>query len=139
MAVTVLKNVGVTIAGTDISDHVREVAIDDGYEELDDTVMTHLARSTLGGLATPSITVKCLQDYAAGKTHELFRAAVNTSTAVIIRRDRSAVRSGTNPEWEFTGKVFSYNPITGGVGTIEEPAVLFKSTGTPFSYKTAAT
>lgn len=137
MAIEVLKDVGVTIAGTSISDHVMEVTIDDGYEELDDTVMTHTARSTMAGLPTPSLTIKFKQDYASAKTHELLRAAVNVSTAVIVRKTASAIRSGTNPEWHFTGKLFSYQPIAGQVGGQQEPSVTFKSTGTPFSYFTA--
>lgn len=139
MAVETLTGVGVTIAGTDISDHVKSVSIDDGRAEFDDTVMSHAAKSTLGGLPEPSITISFLQDYAATKTHALLRAAVNTSTAVVVRAKSGTARSGTNPEWQLTGKIFNYKPLDGSAGQFQTPSVTFKSAGTAMSEVTAAT
>lgn len=139
MAVETLTGVGVTVAGTDLSNRVKSVTIDDGREEHDDTVMSHLARSVFGGLPTPSVTITFLQDYAAANVHEVLRAAVNVSTAVIVRLKASVARSATNPEWQFTGKLMSYQPIDGPVGALQERSVTFRSTGTPFTYLTTAT
>ena len=138
MAIATLSGCLITIAGTDISDHVKEVDVDDGREEFDDTVMSHTAKSTTGGLPNPSITLKNIQDYGAGKTHELFKAAVNVSTAVVVRVTSSA-RSGTNPEFQLIGKILQYKPIAGQAGKFQEPSVKFVSTGTPMSTVTTAT
>ena len=139
MAVETLIGVSVLIAGTDISDHVKSVTIDDARDEFDDTVMSHVAKSTTGGLPSPSITISFLQDYASAKTHALLRAAVNVSTAVVIRKTAGTIRSGTNPEFQFTGKLMKYAPISGSVGQFQVPSVTFVSTGTALSEVTTAT
>lgn len=139
MAVVTLTGVGVTVAGTDLSNRVKSVTINDDREELDDTVMSHSARSIFGGLPTPGITITFLQDYAASNVHEVLRAAVNVSTTVVVRLTSSAARSATNPEWHFTGKLMSYQPIDGAVGALQERSVTFRPTGTPFTYLTTAT
>ena len=139
MAVEVLTGCSVTIAGTDISDRVREVVIDDGVEEFDNMTMAHSARSTGAGVPNPSITLKLQQDYAAGKTHELLRAAKGTTSAIIIRLKAGISRSATNPEWHFVGFLPRYTPISGQVAQAQEPSVTFKSAGTPFTYLTTAT
>jgi hypothetical protein len=139
MAVVTLTSAAVTIGSTDISDHVKEVTIDDARDENDDTVLSMTAKSMTGGLPNPSITLKLRQDYAASKTHELIKAAQNTSTIVIVRPDSTSVRSGTNPEWHFHGKVLQYQPVAGAAGVFQEPSVKFEPIGTPFSQLTTST
>lgn len=138
MAVVTLTGASVLIAATDISDHVKEVTIDDGRDENDDTVISMTAKSMTGGLPTPSITLKLRQDYAASKTHALIRAAINVATAVVVRPVAATIRSETNPEWHFTGKVLQYQPLAGQAGQFQEPTVKFEPTGTPFTYLTTA-
>lgn len=139
MAVVVFAGASVLIAGTDISDHVKDVTIDDGREENDDTVISMTAKSMTGGMPNPSITLKLRQDYASAKTHALLRAAVNVSTAVVVRPVAGTIRSGTNPDWEFTGKILQYQPIAGSAGQFQEPSVTFVATGTGLSEKTTST
>lgn len=139
MAVVTFTGASVLVAGTDISDHVKEVTIDDGREENDDTTVNMTAKSMTGGLPTPSVTLKMRQDYAATKTHALIRAAVNVSTAVVIRPVAGTIRSATNPDWQFTGKVLQYVPIGAQAGQFQEPTVKFEPTGTPLSELTTAT
>jgi hypothetical protein len=139
MAVLTFTGASVLIAGTDISDHVKEVTIDDGREENDDTTVNMTAKSLTGGLPTPSVTLKIRQDYASAKTHALIRAAVNIATAVVIRPVAATIRSATNPDWQFTGKVLRYQPIAGTAGQFQELTVKFEPTGTPLSELTTAT
>lgn len=138
MAVVTFTGASVLVAATDISDHVTEVTIDDGRDENDDTVVSMTARSKTGGLPNPSITLKMRQDYAATKTHALIKAAVNTSTAVVVRPVAGTIRSATNPDWQFTGKVLQYQPIAGQAGQFQVPTVKFEPTGTPLSEVTSA-
>src|SRR3990167_9453839 len=106
MAVTILSGGLVLVGGTDISDHVKSVDVNDDRAVFDDTVLSHVAKSETGGLPEPTITLNFLQDYASGKTHALLRAAVNVSTAVVVRPS-TAIRSGTNPEFQMSGKIFN--------------------------------
>lgn len=138
MAVEVLTGCQVTVGNVDLSDHCRSVTIDDAYEEKENTVMSHAAKSTMGGIPTPSIKLRLLQDYAAGKTHETLRPLVKTNVAIIIRRT-TAIRSGTNPEWQLTGYFGSYQPIAGSPGDLQEVEAEFKSAGTAMSYLTTST
>ena len=113
MAVVTLTGASVLIATTDLSDHIKEVTIDDARDENDDTVLSMTAKSMTGGLPSPTITIKIRQDYAASKTNEIIRAAVNVATAIIVRPLSGTARSATNPEWHFTGKVLQYQPLAG--------------------------
>src|SRR3990167_3083076 len=139
MAVVTFTSASVLVAGTDISDHVKEVTMDDGGEENDDTTVNMTAKSMTGGLPTPSVTLKMRQDYAASKTHALIRAAVNVSTAVVLRPVAATIRSATNPDWQFTGKVLQYQPIAATAGQFQTPSVTFVATGTQLSEVTTAT
>lgn len=139
MAVVTFTGASVKVAGTDISDHVTEVTIDDARDENDDTTVNMTAKSMTGGLPTPSVTLKMRQDYASSKTHALIRAAVNVATAVIVRPVGGTARSATNPDYEFTGKVLQYQPIAGQAGQFQTPTVKFEPTGTPLSELTTST
>ena len=139
MAVVTLTGASVLIATTDLSDHVKEVTIDDARDENDDTVLSMTAKSMTGGLPAPTITLKMRQDYAASKTNEKLRAAVDTSTAVVVRPKSGTARSATNPEWHFTGKILQFQPLAGTAGQFQEPTVVFQPTGTPLTYLTTST
>jgi len=139
MAVVTLTGASVLIATTDLSDHIKEVTIDDARDENDDTVLSMTAKSMTGGLPSPTITIKIRQDYAASKTNEIIRAAVNVATAIIVRPLSGTARSATNPEWHFTGKVLQYQPLAGAAGQFQEPSVVFQPTGTPITYLTTST
>ena len=67
MATFVLYDASVSVAGTDLSDHVRSVTVDAGQNMVDDTVMADTFVSNAAGLATWSVTVEFLQDYASSK------------------------------------------------------------------------
>jgi hypothetical protein len=139
MAISTLTDVGLTIAGTDLSDHCKSVTIDDGRVEYDDTVLSHTAQSKTGGLPTPKITAVLIQDFAASKTHEILKAALNVSTAIIIRRTAGSARGAANPEYAFTGKLHQYQPIAGKAGDFNEVTAVFEPAGKPFTVLTTST
>ena len=108
MASMVLYDAFLSVGGTDLSDHVRSVTIDAGTTMQDDTAMGDTFQSNANGLATWSITVEFLQDYAASKVDATLYPLLGpsaTNAALVIR-----------PASGSTGVLESYNPVAGSVG-----------------------
>ena len=119
MATFVLYNASVTINSVDLSDHVRSVSIDAGQNLVDDTAMGDTFQSNAAGLLTASITVEFLQDYASSEVDQTIGPLLSISQAafpVAIRPDAAASASGTNPNYNCSCVLESYNPIAGSVG-----------------------
>lgn len=136
MAITVLYDASVVINSVDLSDHVREVTIDDGVEEKDNTVMSNAAKSVTGGQRAWNIKVVFFQDYASAKVHATIRALVNTTTTIVVKPLSSAA-AATNPKWTGTAFVPKYNPIGATVGELQLITVDFKNAGSILTYAEA--
>ncbi len=140
MAIAVLDKASILVNAVDLSAWTVSIGISDGKEEHDVTVFQNTARSFIGGLNTPEVKATFRQDFAAGGPHETLRGIVGTSVAVIVRYDGTAIRSGTNPEWAYTGVLLAYEPFGAGAhGAVPEFEVTFRPTGTPFTCLTTAT
>lgn len=128
MATFVLYDAYVTVAGVDLSDHVRSVTVDAGQNMADDTAMGDAFVSNAAGLATWSISVEFLQDYASGKVDATLQPllGIGTTAALVVRPTSSAV-SATNPDYHGTGILESYNPIGGAVGDQAMASATFQS------------
>lgn len=118
MASMVLYDAFLSVGGTDLSDHVRSVTIDAGTTMQDDTAMGDTFQSNTNGLATWSVTVEFLQDYAASKVDATLYPllGVAATNAALVIRPASGVKATDNPQWTGTGVLESYNPVAGSVG-----------------------
>jgi hypothetical protein len=118
MASMVLYDAFLSVGGTDLSDHVRSVTIDAGTTMQDDTAMGDTFQSNANGLATWSITVEFLQDYAASKVDATLYPLLGPSAtnAALVIRPASGSTATANPQWTGTGVLESYNPVAGSVG-----------------------
>ena len=117
MATLVLYDAFVSVAGTDLSDHVRSVTIDAGQNLVDDTAMGDTFQSNAASLATWSVSVEFLQDYAASQVDATLQPLLGIgNTAALIIRATSPAASSTNPQYSGTAILESYNPISGSVG-----------------------
>lgn len=136
----ILDNAFVSVNGVDLSDHVREVNVDDSSTEVDNRTMGHRATSTKVGSITWSITVRFLQNFAASKVHAtLLPLLRRNDVAVIVRVDKDDAVSATNPEISGTAYFGRYSPVAGAVGTQQEPVAEFKAAGDPLTYTTVPT
>lgn len=116
MAKFVLKDVFLSIAGTNISDHLKQITVENGAEEVAGEAMGDATRFFLSGaMKVQSLSIELFQDFAASESHALLNAAVNTSTAIIIK-PTSAATSATNPRWYGNMMCTSYNPLSGSIG-----------------------
>lgn len=128
MATFVLYDAHLSVAGTDLSDHVRSVTIDAGQNLVDDTAMGDAFVSNAAGLATWSISVEFLQDYATSKVDATLEALLGIgNTAALIVRPTSSAKGSANPEYTGTGILESYNPIGGAVGDQSMASATFQS------------
>lgn len=132
----ILRNAFVSLNGVNLSDEVREVSVEDGRAEHDDTVMSHTAESVEAGMPQWTITVRLRQNYAAGKTNATVRPLVGTKVTVVVRPDAGPV-SATNEQITGIGLLSKYTPIGGAVGQPQEPTLSFRNAGTALAYATA--
>ena len=128
MATFVLYDAYVTVAGVDLSDHVKSVTVDAGQNMVDDTAMGDAFVSNAAGLATWSISVEFLQDYALSKVDATLQPllGIGTTAALVVRPTSGAV-SATNPDYHGTGILESYNPVGGAVGDQAMASATFQS------------
>lgn len=126
MAIYTFTDGFLSVAGTDLSDHVTSITLDTGVEAQDKTAMGDSSRQSIAGLSTWSVTAEIQQDFAAGELDAIIAALTNNEAALVIRPTSSAVGT-TNPEWTGTGLLTSYNPISGAVGDLAMASVTFEA------------
>jgi hypothetical protein len=127
MAIFVFKEAFLSIAASDLSDHVKSVTLNTGIETGDKTAMGNDTRQMKGGLKTWSITAAFHQDFAAGELDAVIAALTNNEAALEVRPTDAAV-STTNPKWTGTGLLTAYTPFGGSVGdTPAEASVTFEA------------
>ena len=129
MAKTVLTDAFVSIAGNDISDHVRTVTLNYSAEEQDDTTMGDDTRTNLGGLKTWSLDLEVANDFAASQVDSIIFPLVGTQVAVVFRPTSAAV-GASNPQYSGTGMLSTYNPVGQSVGDLATAPITIVSAGT---------
>lgn len=131
MAKIVLKDAFIQIDGTDLSDHVSSVTIEDSAEEVDLTGFGADYREFGQGLKDATITATVFQDFAAASVdavlHPLYASG---GTFGVVVRPTSATKSATNPEYTLVSRLFTYSPLAGGVGEASTTDVTFRNAGT---------
>tara|TARA_R110000824_G_scaffold18676_5_gene73591 strand:- start:8038 stop:8460 length:423 start_codon:yes stop_codon:yes gene_type:complete len=130
MATLVMYNAYASIAGVNLSDHVRTVTLDTGQNMLDDTAMGDTTVSNAAGLATWSVTIEFLQDYAASNVDATLEGELgiaNTSGTALILKPNGATTATANPKYTGTAILESYNPIAGTVGDQAMATATFQS------------
>ena len=118
MAEKILKNAYVSVGGTDLSNRVRSVTLNDLTELQDKTTMGCNTRARKAGLNDWNVSVEFLQDYAAGSVHATIKAAKGTSVALVVRPE-NAVAGAENPEQSGNIVIENYNPVAGAVGDLQ--------------------
>ena len=126
MATYIFKDGYVSMAGQDLSDHVKSITLDDGIETQDKTAMGMDSRQMKGGLKTWSITVELHQDFASNEVDDVVDGLTDREAALIVKPNGDTT-SSTNPKWTGTGLLTSYNPIGGSVGDLAGASLTFEA------------
>lgn len=139
MAKHVLKDAFISVDGVDLSDHCSSVTVESTFDEQDATGFGATYKEILQGLGDGTITLSVLQDYDAGSVDAtLWPLSQSGNTfAVIVRADSGAV-SATNPQFDMTGVLLSYNPIAGSVGETNTTDVTIRNAASTGIVRTTA-
>ncbi len=130
MAHLVLTSAVVSVAGADLSDHVRSVNVEYTAEDVDDTDMASGGtRERLGGLKDYTVTIEFAQDYAASEVDATLFSNVGALIAWSGRPTDAAI-SATNPSFNGTALLTSYAPLAGAVGELATTSITLPGSGT---------
>lgn len=122
----------VEINNVDLSDHVREFALDQSVEELPDNVHGDNTSKVRAGLEDWTVTVTFLQDFASGEvdaTLEALTAVGTTEFDIIVGADRTNSVSASNPRYSGKAILANYRPLGGAHGQNLEATATFRPAG----------
>ncbi len=124
MAKLVLTNAFFSVNAVDLSSRVRQVAINYEADAVDQSTMGDGTHTFLAGLKNYSVDVTFAQDFAAGNVDATLFPLVGTAIAVEFR-PTTAARSATNPGYNATMLLASYNPVGTQINALHEAPVRF--------------
>lgn len=124
----VLKFGFVEIDATDLSDHCSSISLESTFDEVDLTGMGGNYKEYGQGMGDLTLTLDVFQDHASASVDDTLWPLSQTGEAfdVVLRTDDGVV-SATNPEYRFSGKLFSYSPISGSVGDANTTSVSIRN------------
>lgn len=117
----------VTWNGTDISQWVTNISVEDTRDEVDVTGFGETYREFTDGLGDASVTMTVLQDTAASATDATLYPSYANRTAGTLKF--KANTSGTIV-YTLVGKIYSWPPVSGGVGDANTIDVSIRNSGT---------
>lgn len=117
MATFVIKNPIVTVNSVDISDHCSQATIETSFDDVDFTAFGSIYKKIGQGLGDATITLSVFQDFAAGSIDATLWPLSQSGAAfpVTVKPTNAAV-SATNPRFDMTGVLLTYNPLDGSIG-----------------------
>jgi hypothetical protein len=130
MAKFVLTDARFEIGGTDLSDHVESITLNYESDTPETTAMGDGTHIFAGGLKNWSVDISFRQDLAASEVDATFFPLVGTTAAIKIRNSATNSVSATNPSYEGTALVASYQPIGNAVGETANAPVKLMCAGT---------
>ena len=127
MAVLNFNDAFLSIGGIDLSDHIESVKLEVRPDMLEKTAMSDTEHRFQQGLQDWSLEVTFYQDYAGGSVDATLWALVGAASgsAMVLRPD-SAAKGAANPKYTATLIFEGYEPLTGGVGTLQKVTAKFR-------------
>jgi hypothetical protein len=117
-----------TVNGTDLSQYVTNVSVEDSADEVDVTGFSQTYREFTPGLKDSTITATFLADFEAGSGPDAILAPLyynNTAGTVKVKPQTSGTVVFTQ-----VSKIYSYPPVNGGVGDANTFDTTFRNSGT---------
>ena len=100
MAVFVLKNAWVRIAGVDVTDHITEVEVAMTADEAEFTTMGAGGRQRAQGLRDDSFTFTANSDFAANSIDSLIFPIFDAGSTILVEvAAQGSTISATNPKY----------------------------------------
>ena len=125
MAVVVLKDAYISVAGQELSSRTNSVTLNYEIDSVEVTSFGDLGHKFIGGLQNVSCELSLQQDYAATNVEVTLYPLVGTTTTVIIKPVNTTT-SATNPAYTLTGTYLAaHTPVAGAVGELAMTSVTF--------------
>jgi hypothetical protein len=126
----VATDVKVTINGTNFSDHIAQVSLEQTSDEIETTAFgTEWRQRIGGGLKDASISIDFHQDFGAGSVDAILSPLFGSIATVVVVPTSGSV-SATNPSFTGTFSVVQYSPVASSVGDLATLSVSWPSAGT---------
>jgi len=140
MAIFYQNNAGFKIStdGTtyvDLTDHVTQLTINRGFDELDVTAMGALGHAFIAGLESSTISVDFLNDDATAQVMTTLNTLVGTNAKFKILQTTvpgtpsTGTPSATNPLYSGLVLVNKLTPVAGKVGDVAVQSLTFTVSG----------
>ncbi len=136
---SVIVSTSTGAGANDLSNRVMKLTLARDGDEHDDTTMGQTAHSRIIGLESWSFKTDMIQSFSTSdgglNTNQLLntlyglRTTLNQKFLVTVRKDATAIRSTSNPEWSGLCVLKGYSPIDGGVGDLLKSSVEFLGSG----------
>lgn len=114
-----------SVAGVDLTDHVKSITINYDYDDVDITAMGATAKAHAAGLRDDSIEIEYYQDFATGKVDATINGLLGGSGATVIVQTSGTTVSTSNPKYTLVGIPFTYSPMDASVGDASMTKVKF--------------
>jgi hypothetical protein len=126
----VATDVKVLINGTNLSDHIAQVSLEQTSDEIETTAFgTEWRQRIGGGLKDASISIDFHQDFGAGSVDAILSPLFGSIATVVVTPTSGSV-SATNPSFTGTFSVVQYSPVASSVGDLATLSVSWPSAGT---------
>lgn len=129
MAAFVFKDAVFFANSVDLTAFTQSVTLNYSAELQDASVMGVDTRINLAGLKDWSVDVTFTQDFAAAAVDATLFSLVGAAAFPITIKPTSAAISATNPEFQGTAVLGTYNPFGGTVGDLAAATVTFNPGG----------
>jgi hypothetical protein len=123
MSIEVLKDAFIEVDGHDLSDHAHAVTLKNMREVLEATVFGDESKRRISGLGDSSASIELRQDFEAGSVEDVLFPLIGVAVLVVIRKDKTAGASPTNPEYSFVGIFGDLPLVQGGVGALHGTSI----------------
>lgn len=138
MAITVLTNVEVLVNSVDLSKRATNVTLEDTADEVDTTAFQGNGyKSQAVGLKDATVTVTFQQDFSSSSVHATLQPLYANGTTFPLKiKGTNAATATDNPQIIMTAQLYSYRPISGGVGELSTIEATFRNAGAGITYQT---
>lgn len=117
----------VSYGGTDLTNHVKSITINQTFDTVETTAMNASNKSYAVGLQDASVDIEFYQDYAASSVDQTLSAQLGVSAgATLIIQTNGATINATNPRYVGLMALYDYTPIDASVGDASMTKVTFK-------------
>jgi len=106
---------GLTVGGTDLSDHVSSIEVQMNVADIPVTAMGAVADQHAPGLRDDRIIVTFFQDFASSKVDATLNGIVGLAAgATIVAYANGTTATSTAPKYTLVGAPSTYSPINAG-------------------------